>query len=333
MARYDARTYGSKNWLQLRHRKSSGQIYGNAGSLQVRLASSRRDVRRAQRLRYEVFYEEMSAKPSPIAKMRRLDSDRYDAVCDHLLVVNNAPNDIEHASATYAGKAFGARPFGPKAIVRPRASRRQPLVAGTYRVLREDVARRRQIPFYTQSEYNVAPLLAAKGDAYSFMELGRSCVLPPYRNKRTVELLWHGLWTYVRQHSVDVMFGCASFEGVDPQAHAMALSFLHHNCRAPEEWSARAHDELYQTMNLLPADEVDAKAALKGMPPLIKAYLRLGAYIGDGAVVDHSFGTTDVLIILPVERIDPRYFAHFGAPDEKTARIGGTGAALQAQPA
>jgi putative hemolysin len=74
-------------------------------------------------------------------------------------------------------------------------------------------------------------------------------------------------------------------------------------------------------MDLIPRDKIDAKAALKAMPPLIKAYMRLGAFVGDGAVIDHQFGTTDVLIILPVEKIDPRYFEHFGAPDEVKSRI------------
>jgi putative hemolysin len=66
---------------------------------------------------------------------------------------------------------------------------------------------------------------------------------------------------------------------------------------------------------------VNAKTALKALPPLIKGYLRLGAFIGDGAVIDYQFGTTDVLIILPVEKIDPRYFEHFGTPDEVKSRI------------
>jgi putative hemolysin len=153
------------------------------------------------------------------------------------------------------------------------------------------------------------------------MELGRSCVLKPYRNKRTVELLWHGLWTYVREHKVDVMIGCASFEGTDPDEHAAALSFLHRHARAPEEWRVRAHDRLFVSMDRLAKDEIDAKAALRAMPPLIKGYLRLGAMVGDGAVIDRQFGTTDVLIVLPVERIDPRYFEHFGAPDELGSRI------------
>jgi len=274
------------------------KVYGSIGSLEVRLARSRGDVRRAQRLRYQVFYEEMSAIPNQAAMIQRRDEDPYDAICDHLLVVDH-----------------GAIP-----VARRRPWKRRPRVVGTYRVLRQDVADRHG-GFYTQREYNVAPLIADKGPGISFMELGRSCVLRPYRNRRSVELLWHGLWTYIREHGIDVMIGCASFAGTDPKALATPLSFLYHNALAPEEWRVRAHDHLYVDMNMLAPGEVDNRAALKALPPLIKGYLRLGAFVGDGAVIDRQFGTTDVLIILPIEAIDPRYFSHFGAPDEKLARI------------
>lgn len=278
-------------------RRMPPKLYGRMGELDVRMAATRADIRRAQRLRYEVFYEEMSARPSSVAKVRRLDEDSYDSVCDHLLVVDNA----KHAGVWHNG--------------------RRPKVVGTYRVLRQDVAQRHAGGFYTQSEYDIEGLIARKSPQYRFMELGRSCVLKPYRNKRSVELLWHGLWTYVREHKVDVMIGCASFEGTDPDAHATALSFLHRNALAPDEWQCRAHDSLYNSLERLPGQDLNMKQALKALPPLIKGYLRLGAFVGDGAVIDHQFNTTDVLIILPVEKIDPRYFEHFGAPDEVKSRI------------
>lgn len=275
------------------------KIYGQIGDLEVRLARTRGDLKLAQRLRFNVFYREMSAKPSIVAQMRRLDEDAYDGICDHLLVVDRSPQPNPRRDWT---------------------GRVPPQVVGTYRVLRQEVAQR-TLGFYTQGEYDIAPLIKAKSKRYRFMELGRSCVLKPYRNKRTVELLWHGLWTYIRQHNVDVMIGCASFEGTDPDAHAMALSFLHHERLAPPEWRVRAHDHLHVPMDRIAKDNLDAKAALKALPPLIKGYLRLGAFVGDGAVIDKQFGTTDVLIILPVEKIDPRYFEHFGAPDETESRV------------
>jgi putative hemolysin len=271
------------------------KVYGRIGSLEVRLARKKSEIRQAQRLRYKVFYEEMSATPGALAILSRRDEDAFDKVFDHLLVVDR-------------GDQTNGRRW------------RRSHVVGTYRVLRQEVADR-YAGFYTQGEYDIEPLIRTKGAGYRFMELGRSCVLKPYRNKRTLELLWQGVWSYVREHGVDVMVGCASFEGTDPSAHAMALSFLYHHALAPEGWRVRAHDHLRVDMNMLPAEAVNARAALKSLPPLIKGYLRLGAYIGDGAVIDHQFGTTDVLVILPVEAIKTRYFAHFGSPDALCAPI------------
>jgi L-ornithine Nalpha-acyltransferase len=265
------------------------KIYGQLGALEVRLARKKSEIRRAQRLRYKVFYEEMSAVPNALAMLSRRDEDAYDAIFDHLLVIDRGdPGD---------GRRW-----------------RRSKVVGTYRMLRQEVAELND-GFYTQGEYDIAPLLAAKPD-YSFMELGRSCVLKPYRNKRTLELLWQGVWCYVREHGADVMIGCASFKGTDPTAHAGALSFLYHTALAPEDWRVRAHSHLRVDMNMLPRERINARKALKALPPLIKGYLRVGAYVGDGAVIDHQFGTTDVFVIMPVEAINSRYFAHFGAPDE-----------------
>lgn len=272
------------------------KIYGQMGDLEVRQARTRSEIKRAQRLRYQVFYNEMSAIPDASTMMRRRDFDQYDPVCDHLLVVDKS--------------------HGGKKLHWPG----RPRVVGTYRLLRQDVAETYN-GFYTQGEYDIAPLIEAKRPDYSFVELGRSCVLKPYRNKRTLELLWHGVWTYVREHGADVMIGCASFAGTDPREHALALSFLYHNALAPEDWRVRAHDHLRVDMDMMPASEIDMRAAMKALPPLIKGYLRVGAYIGDGAVIDHQFGTTDVLMIMPVEAIKDRYLAHFGAPDNVASRI------------
>lgn len=268
------------------------RVFGRIGNLEVRLARSAADIKKAQRLRFEVFYKEMAAVPDARAAIKKRDEDDYDTICDHLLVIDKTP------------ERTGKHPW-------PKRSK----VVGTYRVLLQDVAEKNQ-GFYTQAEYDIAPLIARKRVTHRFMELGRSCVLKPYRNRRTVELLWQGLWTYVREHGVDVMLGCASFPGTDPKEYALALSFLYHHSLAPSEWLVSAHHDLKVDMNMMPKDEINMKEAMKDMPPLIKGYLRLGAYVGDGAVVDRQFGTTDVLVILPVEAIDTRYFAHFGAPDE-----------------
>jgi len=260
---------------------------GRIGSLEVRLARNAAEVKKAQRLRYQVFYKEMSAIADAQVLASRRDADPFDAFCDHLLV-------IDHAS-----------------MKRNKLGRLKPEIVGTYRLLRQEVADRHG-GFYTAAEYNIQPVIDANPDK-RFLELGRSCVLKPYRTKKTVELLWHGIWAYVLMHKIDVMLGCASIEGTDPERMAGALSFLHHNALASEKWRVSAVPERYVDMNRIPKEELDSKSALRTLPPLIKGYLRLGATIGDGAVIDHQFNTTDVLIIMPVSELNTRYVNYYGA--------------------
>ena len=150
----------------------------------------------------------------------------------------------------------------------------RPAVVGTYRLLRQPLAEEYG-GFYTAGEFDIGGLIARHGNL-QFLELGRSCVLAPYRNKRTVELLWHGIPGYLRQNRTDVMIGCASLDGTEPKQLALPLSFLHHYARAPEAWRARALPERYVEMNRMSKEAIDPKAALRALPPLIKGYLRLG---------------------------------------------------------
>ncbi|MBV9557549.1 MAG: GNAT family N-acetyltransferase [Pseudolabrys sp.] len=276
---------GLQAWAARAHRPL--QSLGRLGSLEVRLAQTAAEVRKAQKLRYRVFYQEGSALPDPARLLARRDVDAFDAICDHLLVLDHEAN------------------------------KSQPEVVGTYRLLRQQLAEDYG-GFYTSSEFDVTPLIE-QHRGLNFLELGRSCVLPAYRNKRTVELLWHGIWTYVVQNRLHVMFGCASLDDTDPHRLALPLSFLHHYARAPENWRARALPDRYVEMNRMSKESIDPKAALRALPPLIKGYLRLGASIGQGAVIDRAFGTTDVLIVLPVAAISARYIAHFGADADRHA--------------
>jgi L-ornithine Nalpha-acyltransferase len=269
------------------------ETLGRIGSLEVRLAANAAEVRRAQKLRFKIFYEEMHAIADGASRLARRDIDAFDAICDHLVVIDH---DV---------------------IKRPRFGPPRPAIVGTYRLLRQEVADRHG-GFYTASEFDIAGLLE-RHRGQRFLELGRSCVKPAYRNKRTVELLWHGIWTYVLRHRIDAMIGCASLEGTDPKALSLELSFLHHHAAASGEWAARALPSRYVGMDRLSKDVVDVKRALHALPPLIKGYLRLGARIGEGAVVDYQFGTTDVLVVLPVSEISPRYIGHFGPTAERHA--------------
>lgn len=262
-----------------RHRYDrNARALGRLGSLEVRLARSVEEIRRAQRLRYRVFYEERSAVANVRTTFSGRDRDAYDRFCDHLLV-------LDHASG-------------------------EPEIVGTYRLLRQEAAAKRG--FYSAGEFDVEGLIARHPDRV-FLEIGRSCVLKPYRSKRTVELLWHGLWSYVRGYGIDAIFGCASLEGTDLNQLAPQLALLHQIAPAPGTWQVSALPG-----RSIPIERLDAPAngaaALRALPPLIKGYLRLGAYVCGEAVIDRQFGTTDVFMLLPFERISERYINYYG-PD------------------
>ncbi len=256
-------------------RESQGFSPAASGSLEVRFAQDRDEVAAAQALRFRVFYEEMDAHPDPVARVTRRDVDPFDEVCDHLLVVDH---DLPASDA----------------------------VVGTYRLLREDVAARRG-GFYSAAEYDLSPLTDGPSRRGSFLELGRSCVHPAYRTNATIQLLWRGIARYLDVYGIAVMFGCASFPGTCPEEHQVALSYLHGNHLAPVDCRVRARAGRFVAMDAIPPDAYAFRKALRRLPPLIRAYLRLGAFVGDGAVVDHAFGTTDVFILLFADRIAPRY--------------------------
>lgn len=202
-----------------------------------------------------------------------LDIDPYDVLCDHLLVED-----------------------GGRAV-------------GTYRLLRKSVAEACS-GFYSSGEYCLDQL---GSDQREWLELGRSCVAPAYRDAGTIQLLWRGIATYLQNHDISLMFGCASFHGVEPDEHAAPLSYLFHNHLAPANLRARALNARHVDMGILPIGGYDQRQAMRMLPPLIKGYLRVGAMVGDGAVIDHDFNTVDVFMIMPVEQIAARYLERFGA--------------------
>ena len=260
---------------------------GRIGSLELRLATHKRDIRKAQKLRYKVFHEEGGAIPDARSALTRRDLCAFDRICDHLIV-------IDHDFLNRFG-------------------RRKPKVVGCYRLLRQDMAERNG-GFYSASEFDIAPLLARHGDK-RFLELGRSCVHRDWRSKRVVELLWRGIWTYVRHHRVDVMIGCASLPGADPKPHAPTLAWLSATASPDDVWTTRALPARRIAINAADTPDLDPRKALAKLPPLLKGYIRVGAKIGAEAVSDRQFGTTDVFIIMPVAEIDPRYISYFSTPE------------------
>jgi L-ornithine Nalpha-acyltransferase len=255
-------------------------------NMEIRVAETQAEVEAAQRVRYRVFYEELSAVPTPAMRATRMDFDKYDPYCDHLIAIDRSNVDDNG----------------------------QPVVMGCYRVMRNEGALRAG-GFYTSGEFDISALLHSVQRGAKLLELGRSCVAKEYRTKPfVVQLLWSGVMAYVARHKIDVMFGCASFAGTDPLAVAMPLSYLHHYHPMREEIRARALPRLYVDMNLMPKDAIDPREGLRALPPLIKGYVRVGAQIGDGAVIDHQFSTTDVLIYVSLLEMSPRYRSRFGLP-------------------
>lgn len=254
-----------------------------ASRLEVRLAASEEEIAAAQALRYRVFYEEMGARPTPAMAARRRDFDDFDAICDHLLVIDPA------------------RGSGGAAVV------------GTYRLIRREVGESFG-RFYTAGEYDITKLQANCG---RFMELGRSCIDVAYRTGTTMQLMWAGIAKYVGQHGIDMMFGCASLPGTDPAGLAVQLSYLYHYHLAPAEICPRALPALYVDMRLADKDSLNPRRALASLPPLLKGYLRLGGFVGDGAVIDHQFNTTDVCVMVKTELVTAKYMKHYDrtAPD------------------
>lgn len=266
----------------------AGQPLGRIGTMVVRLACSLAEIEAAQEVRYRVFREELGNRADVAGMQDRRDADRFDDVCDHLLVMDMSLEGPDHRR-----------------------------IVGTYRLLRQESAFAAG-GFYSSDEFELDKLVSRHPNL-RFLELGRSCVLPDYRSKRTIELLWQGIWAYVNHYDIGVMTGCASFHGTVPAAHAEALSFLAHNRGAEGDWRVSAVARRHHPMDLMPAEAVNARSALTAMPPLIKGYLRLGAKIGDGCVIDHDFGTTDVFIVLPVETISARYINYYGAEAQRFA--------------
>ena len=249
--------------------------------LSMRLAQDHEDLIAVQKLRWKVFLADKQAT-TDLGPRENLDSDVYDTLCDHLLVIDEDAAPDER-------------------------------VVGTYRLLRESVALR-SFGFYSAGEFDLGVLTGNRnGDRGELLELGRSCVLPPYRTSSTISLLWRGIAEYIARHNISLMFGCASFAGTDPEAHAAALSYLHHRHLAPAECRPVVLEGKGVPLERLAPGSYDERQALLSLPPLIKGYLRTGAKFGDGAYIDHDFDTVDVFVVMPVEAISSRYAARFSA--------------------
>lgn len=246
------------------------------GELEARLTKCDDEISQVLDMRAQIFKLPAS-----------VNVDKFDAVCDHLIVLNNFDDTHKQAS----------------------------IIVGTYRLLREEHAALAG-GFYSAAEFEIAPMFE-QNSGLKFLEFGRSCVLPDYRGKRTIELLWAGSWAYIKNYDIDVLFGCASFSGSDPQQHQEALSFLYHFAAADKKFNVKATPKFKGELNLLSKDQIDTKRAIRNLPPMIKGYLRVGAKFSTQIAIDAKFNTVDVLTVLPVSDIKKRYIKYYGAKDER----------------
>jgi L-ornithine Nalpha-acyltransferase len=240
----------------------------------LRLAASAEDLTAAQRLRYEVFVAELGGDGPLVDHAARLERDAFDPYFDHLVLVDlrRDPAGLDH-------------------------------VVGAYRVLPGD-RRAAAGRFYSEGEYDLTPLLAS---GRRLLELGRSCVHADHRGGTAMFHLWNGLAEYVLDRGIEVLFGVASFHGTDVTALAQPLSWLYRHHLAPPGMRVTARPPHRQDMNLVPVDSLDRKTAMAATPALIKAYLRLGGFVGDGAFIDHDFNTTDVCLVMDTGQMSARH--------------------------
>lgn len=239
----------------------------------VRLAEGEYDLHAAQRLRYAVFVEELGGDGDLVDHEQRLEKDRFDPFYDHLILVDNyaEPASLEH-------------------------------VIGVYRLL-SCTAAKGSDGFYSEGEYDLTVL---KDSGRRLLELGRSCVNADHRGGKAMFYLWNGLAEYVQRHEIEILFGVASFHGTNVDQLAEPLSQLHHRHLAPSDLRVRAKQSHYQSMNLLDEGDINRTRAMRETPALIKAYLRLGGFVGNGAFVDMAFNTTDVCLVMDTARMNLR---------------------------
>lgn len=240
----------------------------------VKLAETAQELHAAKRLRYDVFVSELGGAGDLVDHHAKLEQDGFDPHCDHLLLIDPETDQV----------------------------------IGVYRLMRDEQADGAQ-GFYSEGEYD---LTALKTSRRRLLELGRSCLHPDYRGGTAMHSLWNGLAKYVAQHEIEILFGVASFHGTNVTTLAQPLSFLHHHHLAPAELRPQARAGSLQRMDLISEDALDRRAAMAQIPSLIKAYIRLGGMVGEGAFIDHAFNTTDVCLILDTTQLSARNARIYG---------------------
>ena len=230
----------------------------------VTLARTAEDILDAQRLRYEVFADEMGARLNP--RTPGVDSDLFDPFCEHLIVRDESLDKV----------------------------------VGTYRILTPQAARRVG-SYYAESEFDLTRLQHLRP---RMVEIGRSCIDAGYRNGTVISLLWAKLAEYMISNNYEYLMGCASV-GMADGGHNAANLFM----QLIEQYIAPLEYRVFPR-HPLPFEQL-ATGTSADVPPLIKGYLRAGAHVCGEPAWDPDFNTADLLLLLPMSRLNKRYARHF----------------------
>lgn len=238
------------------------------------VAADEAQIAAAQRLRYQVFAEELGATLHSVTP--GLDIDDFDAYCDHLIVRDDATGEV----------------------------------VGTYRMLPPDqavLAGRR----YADGEFDLGAL-APLCDL--LVETGRSCVHPAHRSGAVINLMWSGIARYMHLNNHRWLGGCASVpidDGGDLAAGVWDLVRCRH--LAPPAMRIRPRRPWLSepAARALVAAGGGRPVPRTAVPPLLRGYLRLGAWVCGEPAYDPDFRVADLYVLLSLDRIDPRYLRHF----------------------
>ena len=241
----------------------------------IKIAEKKSELKKAQALRYSVFYREKRAIPTISKKLLRLDYDKVDEFADHLIVIDKNRKGIENK------------------------------IVGTYRLIRGDIAAN-FCGFYTSSEFDLSKILNSF-KYYQILELGRSCVHKDYRNGTIMNLLWKAIAEYVKLYDIKILLGCASFHGTNVMKYIKELSYLRKNFSLPVELSVESlYPKIYPAYTEIKLNNNDLRTFVK-LPPLIKGYLRIGGKVSHDYFVDYKFNTIDLCVIVTTDNINEKY--------------------------
>jgi len=236
----------------------------------IKIAESNFEIKKAQSLRYKIFFKEKKIKRNNLKFLLQRDYDFYDKISDHLIIIDNNRKVKDN-------------------------------VIGTYRLLRGNSAKLYR-GFYTEKEFDISNL-KKNFSSKDILELGRSCIHSEYRSGIVLKLLWKGISKYIKICKIKILMGCASFNGTNPNKFKDEFSLLYKSYRLPKNYKVKS----LQNNELSPEKNIKQSIILNRLPPLIKGYLRAGGMVSENFYIDKEFETIDYCVIMLTDKIISRY--------------------------